>query len=78
MRLPTVVNVFISQPWRSLLLALLALLMACLFLSGWLPPAKKYLPGHEWLMAVVCSGLALFFVICAFIGFRKRSNRHPP
>ncbi len=78
MRLLTVVYAFSSQPWRSLMLALFVLLIACLFLSGWLPPAKKYLPGHEWLMAVVCSGLALFFAICAFIGFRKRGNRRPP
>lgn len=75
MRLPTVVNTFSSQPWRSVLLALLVLLMAFLFLSGWLPPAKKYFPGHEWLMAGICAGFALFFAICAFIGFRKPGNR---
>ena len=78
MRLSTTVNAFSSQPWRSLLLALLVLLMAFLFLSGWLPPAKKYFPGHEWFMASFCAGVALFFVICAFIGFRKRGNRHSP
>ena len=77
-RLPTVVNAFSAQPWLSLLLALLVLLMAFLFLSGWLPPAKKYFPGHAWFIASLCAGLAVFFVICAFIGFRRRSNRHSP
>ncbi len=76
MRISTIVYVFSSQPWRSLILALLSLLIALLFLSGLLPPAQKYLPGHEWFMAIMCSGLALFLVICAVIGFRKRGNRN--
>ncbi len=78
MRLTDVVNAFSSQPWRSLMLALLLLLIGYLFLRGWLPPAGKYFPGHEWFMAVACAGLVLFLVICAVIGFRKRGNRHPP
>jgi hypothetical protein len=56
------------------MLALLALLMALLFLGGLLPPAKKYLPGHEWFMASLSVGLVLFCFICALIGFRKRGN----
>jgi hypothetical protein len=78
MRVLTVVNQFSSQPWRSLLLAILVLLVAFLFLTESLPPTKKYFPGHEWFMASLCTGLALFFVICAFVGFRKRSNHPPP
>ena len=74
MRFTTVVTSFSSQPLRSLVFALLLLLVALLFLSGWLPPAKKYLPGHEWFMASLSAGLALFFLICAVIGFRKRSH----
>ena len=71
---PTIVNAFIAHPWRSLLLALLALLMALLFFSGWLPDGKKYLPGHGWLMAGVSAGLAVFFIVCAGIGFRKHGD----
>jgi quinol-cytochrome oxidoreductase complex cytochrome b subunit len=75
MRLSTAINAFSSQPWRTLLLALLVLLMAFLALSGWLPPSKKDFPGHEFLLAGLCAALALFFVICAVIGFRKNGNR---
>lgn len=78
MKLPTVVNTFSPQPWLSLLLALLVMLMAFLFLSGWIPSARKYFPGHEWVMAAICAGLALFFVVCAVIGFRERRNRPSP
>ena len=76
MRLTNIVNSFSSQPWRSLVLAALLLLVGSLFLSGWLPPAKKYLPGHDWFMAVTSGGLALFFGVCAFIGFRRRGNKN--
>ena len=77
MRIGLIVNALSSQPWGSLVLAVLTLLAGGLFASGWLPPAKKYLPGHDWVMAAVCVLLALLFTYCAVVGFRKRSNESP-
>ena len=77
MRIGPMVNALSSQPWGSLVLAVLALLAGVVFASGWLPPAKKYMSGHEWVMAAMCVLLALFFIYCAAVGFRKRSNGSP-
>jgi len=75
-RLAEAVKTFSAQPWSCLVLAGLAVLMGALFLSGLLPPSRKYLPVHDGIMALACWGLALCFAVCAGIGFRRR--RQPP
>ena len=77
MRIGLIVNAFSSHPWGSLVLAVLTLRAGVLIASGWLPPAKKNLPGHDWVLAAVFVLLALLCTYCAVVGFRKRSNESP-
>lgn len=64
------VALFAARPLSSAVLALLLLVMGFIMISGLVPtsPVRKYLPGHEWLLAAACWVLALFFGYCAAKG----------
>ncbi len=67
---------FVDRPRSSAALALLLVLMGIISVSGLLPisPNRKYLAGHEWLLASFCWSLALTFGYCAFRGLTVRSR----
>lgn len=68
---------FVERPWLSALLAVLMLLLGLLFVNGGIPrsPNRWYVPGHEWIMASVSWGLALFWGSCARLGFSATDSR---
>ena len=69
------VETFSARPWTSLLLAVLALMIGGVFLSGLLPTSQKYVAGHEWCMAKLCVLGAAFFAYCAVLGIRQRRDK---
>lgn len=76
MKLPRSVKPFAEHPTGSIALALLFILIGIAFVSGWIPdsPHRRYFPGHHWVMAVLAWTLALFYSLCACIGFRKNTT----
>ncbi|MEO6659939.1 MAG: hypothetical protein ABIN44_06405 [Burkholderiaceae bacterium] len=71
------VALFSSRPLSSVVLAALLLVMGLVFVSGVVPlsPKRPYFPGHEWLLAIVCWALAVFFGYCAAKGRKPRKGR---
>ena len=67
---------FASHPGPSFVLALLTACIGLVFLSGWIPvsPNRLYFVGHEWIMAVLCWAMAIFFALCAWSGLRRRGR----
>lgn len=65
---------FSSRPLASAVLAVLLLAMGLVFVSGLVPtsPNRKYFPGHEWLLAIVCFTLAMFIGYCAAKGRKPK------
>lgn len=57
------VKLFSQRPIATALLALVVAGLGFVFVSGWVQdfPNRRYFPGHEWLIATGCWGLALFF-----------------
>jgi hypothetical protein len=68
---------FVSRPRSSAVLAVLLVLLGIVFVSGVIPdsPNRRYLPGHEWLLASLCWVLALLFGYCARQGLTWTSGR---
>lgn len=68
------VVLFSSRPLASTVLAVLLLAMGLLFVSGLMPTSsnRKYFPGHEWLLAILCWALAMFIGYCAAKGRKPR------
>lgn len=68
------VMLFSSRPLASAVLAVLLLAMGLVFVSGLVPtsPNRKYFPGHEWLLAIVCWALAMFIGYCAAQGRKPK------
>lgn len=71
---PRSVALFSSRPLASAVLAVLLLVMGLVLVSGLVPtsPNRKYFPGHEWLMAIVCWALAMFIGYCAARGRKPK------
>jgi len=69
-------EVFVARPRSSVALALLCVVIGILFMSGHVPvsPNRKYLPGHQWLLASISWILAVLFGYCASKGFKMRSR----
>ena len=67
---------FVDRPKTSAVLALLLVAIGLAFACGWIPesPNRRYFPGHQWLMAALNWLTALFFLVCSFIGFKKKNQ----
>ena len=76
MRLARAIRLFSAQPWANLFLAALLLLMGVAFLAGWVPSSsvRRYFPGHEWVMAAICSVVAALLIYCWLVGIRNRNK----
>ena len=57
-------------------LALAVVCMGFVFVSSLAPPTPSYRfpPGHDWIMAAVCWGFALFLACCSYLGFRAKAK----
>ena len=68
------IKLFSQRPISTALLAIVVAGLGFVFVIGWVPdsPNRRYFPGHEWLIAAICWGLALFFGYCCYLGFRDR------
>ena len=71
-------ELFVSRPRSSAVLALLMVLLGVILVSGLVPPSpnRRYFPGHEWLLASLCWALAVLFAVCAFRGLKACSGVH--
>ena len=71
---------FIVRPRSSAVLAVLLVCLGVIMVSGLVPvsPNRRYFPGHEWLLAMVCWLLAALFGYCAQQGLKQRSDRRRP
>jgi hypothetical protein len=71
------IKLFAARPWSSAVLAAVMLSLGLAFVSGWVPISanRRYFPGHEWFMALLCWAVALFLVRCARAGLRDRHAR---
>ena len=65
---------FVQRPLGSLLVAALLAAMALLFEFAVFPPAQKYGPWHNSVMAVLSGAVAAFFGWCAREGFQQRAR----
>ncbi len=65
---------FTSRPLSSAVLAFLLLLLGLVIVSDLVPtsPNRKYVPGHEWVLAAASWALALFFGYCAAKGRNRK------
>ena len=64
------------RPRACIVLAALLVLLGAVFLSGWVPTSynRPYFPGHKWITAAFCIGLAGFFAYCAAVGLRNQDK----
>lgn len=71
------VALFSSRPLSSAVLAILLLGLGLVIVSDLVPasPNRKYFPGHDWLLAIVTWGLALFFGCCAAKGYNANPHK---
>lgn len=69
-------ELFVTRPRSSAVLAILCVVLGIVSISGLVPlsPNRWYFPGHEWLMATLGGVLAFIFGSCAFKGFRSQSR----
>ncbi len=76
MQLATTIKLFSAQPLACVFMAVLFVLMGVALPAGWIPPSsvRRYLPGHEWVMAALCIAAASFFVYCLLVGVRARKK----
>lgn len=78
MALKNNVSLFSAAPRTSCLLALFFIVLGVIAISGVLPVSenRKYFPGHDWVLALISWGTAVFFGYCGFMGFK--SDSRPP
>jgi len=76
MQLARTIRLLSAQPWACVFLATLFALVGVAFAAGWVPVSsvRRYLPGHEWIMAAICGVVAAFFAYCALTGLRSRNK----
>jgi uncharacterized protein (DUF486 family) len=77
---PRLIALFSARPVASAVLAVLLLALGLLIVSDLVPtsPHRRYFPGHEWLLAIVSWGLALFIGYCAVKGRRPGAHQKRP
>jgi len=77
MNISYAVKLFAQRPLSCAVLAAVLLGMGILFISGWIPdsPNRRYIPGHEWLLAILSWAIALFFAYCWRVGLRRTIDR---
>lgn len=68
------IELFAKRPISTAVLALVVVVLGFVFIGSLIPPTSgyRYLPGHEWTMAVVCWAFALFLAWCSYLGFRRK------
>ena len=73
MKEPNAVQLFAGRPKSTAILAFVVAGLGFVFISTLVPAtsAYRYLPGHDWVMAIVCWGLALFMAYCSYLGFHR-------
>ena len=70
------IKLFSRRPFPTALLAVVVAGLGFVFVSGWIPDSsyRRYFPGHAWLMAAGCWGLAMFFCYCCYLGVRDQRD----
>lgn len=67
-------DLFEPRPCSSLIMALLWIVLGAVSISGLVPtsPNRLYFPGHECILAGICLIAAVFFIQCAYAGFKSK------
>jgi hypothetical protein len=65
---------FLEQPRLVAVLSLLLAVMGIVLIGGTIPESgvRRYLPGQQWLLAVLCWALAVLFGHLAWRGWKSR------
>lgn len=73
--MPKLITLFSARPLASAVLAFLCVLLGVVSVSGLIPtsPNRSYFAGHDWLLALLCWGLAVLLAYCAILG-----RKHQP
>ena len=76
MRNVEAIRAFSSSPRLSLVLAALQIVIGLVMVLGLVPASttRRYIPGHEWILAAMAWLLALFFGFCAVKGLRSKGR----
>lgn len=74
MRISRAIQFFAERPISTAVLALVVTALGFAFTSSLTPPTPsyRYLPGHEYPMAVFCWGFALILACCSYPGLRGK------
>lgn len=69
-------KLFASSPRLSIFLALLCLVLGILSVNDIVPLSenRRYFVGHDWVLASISWGLAIFFGYSGFKGLRSVSS----